>query len=376
MNIHLFYHSLLSDWNHGNAHFLRGITTELLKRGHNVEVYEPRNGWSYSNWVRQNGKRAVREFQKAYPHLKSHFYDDKEDFDKILADSDLVIVHEWTDAKIIRMLGRLKKKHNYHLLFHDTHHRSATSPEDIEKMELEFYDGVLAFGEVVKDIYLKNSWTEKAWTWHEAADTTVFKPIENVPEKGDLVWIGNWGDDERTEELVEYLIEPARKLNLKAKMYGVLYPDDALRLLRKSGIEYGGYLPSHQVPEIMSAYSCTVHIPRRAYAKTLPGIPTIRPFEAMACGIPLLSSPWLDRENLFREGKDFVMVQNGSEMTRRVEELLNEPAKAQSFSIHGLETIQGNHTCSLRADELMRIYSELSGRSEKMEPNNLSINQI
>ena len=34
MKFALFYHSLLSDWNHGNAHFLRGVATELLARGH------------------------------------------------------------------------------------------------------------------------------------------------------------------------------------------------------------------------------------------------------------------------------------------------------------------------------------------------------
>ena len=33
MHIVLFYHSIVSDWNHGNAHFLRGITTELITRG-------------------------------------------------------------------------------------------------------------------------------------------------------------------------------------------------------------------------------------------------------------------------------------------------------------------------------------------------------
>ncbi len=41
MRIVLFYHSLLSDWNHGNAHFLRGVVGELLFRGHDVRVYEP-----------------------------------------------------------------------------------------------------------------------------------------------------------------------------------------------------------------------------------------------------------------------------------------------------------------------------------------------
>ena len=34
MRIAMFYHSLASDWNHGNAHFLRGIATELIERGH------------------------------------------------------------------------------------------------------------------------------------------------------------------------------------------------------------------------------------------------------------------------------------------------------------------------------------------------------
>ena len=39
MKFVLFYHSLLSDWNHGNAHFLRGIASELLARGHHVGIY-------------------------------------------------------------------------------------------------------------------------------------------------------------------------------------------------------------------------------------------------------------------------------------------------------------------------------------------------
>jgi hypothetical protein len=50
MRIVIFCHSLISDWNHGNAHFLRGVVAELLDRSHEVAVYEPADGWS-----RQNG---------------------------------------------------------------------------------------------------------------------------------------------------------------------------------------------------------------------------------------------------------------------------------------------------------------------------------
>ena len=49
MRIVGFYHSLVSDWNHGNAHFLRGVVRELLARGHDVRIYEPADGWSREN---------------------------------------------------------------------------------------------------------------------------------------------------------------------------------------------------------------------------------------------------------------------------------------------------------------------------------------
>ena len=43
MRIAYFTHSLASCWNHGNAHFLRGVLRELMASGHAVVAYEP--GW-------------------------------------------------------------------------------------------------------------------------------------------------------------------------------------------------------------------------------------------------------------------------------------------------------------------------------------------
>ncbi|MFW5653197.1 MAG: glycosyltransferase, partial [Planctomycetota bacterium] len=57
MRIVLFYHSLVSDWNHGNAHFLRGFVGDLLRRGIDVDVYEPADGWSAANLRRYHGDR-------------------------------------------------------------------------------------------------------------------------------------------------------------------------------------------------------------------------------------------------------------------------------------------------------------------------------
>lgn len=49
-------------------------------------------------------------------------------------------------------------------------------------------------------------------------------------------------------------------------------------------------------------FKVTIHVPRRPYTQALPGIPTIRLFEALACGIPLIGAPWDDVEGLFTPG--------------------------------------------------------------------------
>lgn len=223
--------------------------------------------------------------------------------------------------------------------------------------DLRLYDGVLAYGNVIRDIYRTKRWAADAWTWHEAADTAVFRPLNVVDgaKDGDLVWIGNWGDDERTAELREFLIEPVKRMRLKARVYGVRYPGHALRELDSAGIEYGGWLPNHLVPEVFSRYRVTVHIPRGPYVRALPGIPTIRPFEAMACGIPLVSAPWQDTENLFRAGRDFLFAAKGVEMTQQLEMLLSDRAAANAIAASGLETIHKRHTCRHRVAELMNI---------------------
>src|SRR3712207_3430678 len=59
MKFVLFYQSLLSDWNHGNAHFLRGVASELIARGHRVDIYEPAHGWSLSQLLADHGKQPL-----------------------------------------------------------------------------------------------------------------------------------------------------------------------------------------------------------------------------------------------------------------------------------------------------------------------------
>ena len=361
MRVVMFYHSLVSDWNHGNAHFLRGVASELVQRGHDVRIFEPSDSWSLHNLLLERGVAAIAAFHDAYPGLHSALYDPRElDLDTMLDGADLVIVHEWNSPELVAAVGEYRRRaRSFQLLFHDTHHRAASARDEIAGYDLRDYDGVLAFGKVLRDRYLEESWTQRAYVWHEAADTRLFKPLPDESACDDVIWIGNWGDGERSEELREFLLGPIQKLGLQACLYGVRYPHDAQRAVAESGGRYRGFLSNFDAPRMFARHGATVHVPRRPYTEALPGIPTIRVFEALACGIPLICAPWVDAEGLFRPGEDYLIARDGREMTEKLRAVLNDPELAAALRESGLATIARRHTCAHRVDELLEIHREL-----------------
>lgn len=365
MKFVFFTHSLVSDWNHGNAHFLRGIMRELGGLGHEVLALEPEGGWSRSRLLAERGAEAERAFHRAFPSLISRTYGPGFDHEEALADADVVVVHEWTEPALVARIGRIRRDGGrFALLFHDTHHRGVSARSEIAALDLQDYDLVLAFGETLREQYLKAGWGRRVVTWHEAADVALFRPMPWIEREGDLIWIGNWGDGERSEELGRFLVEPARRLGLRARVHGVRYPDHALAALRDAGIDHAGWIANAEVPAAFARYRATIHVPRRPYVEALPGIPTIRVFEALACGIPLVSAPWDDAEGLFRPGTDFLFARDGSEMETRLRMLLDDPEAAATIAAAGLETVRRRHTCRHRVDELLAHLSSLEPQAK------------
>ncbi len=292
-----------------------------------MDVFEPAQGWSRRNLLEQHGVGAVEAFHRAYPTLCSHLYEPETlDLEAALDDADVVIVHEWNEPALIARVGKCRREGGgFRLLFHDTHHRAVSDPDSIGAFDLRDYDGVLAFGEVLREIYEDRAWAARAWTWHEAADVRTFQPPESPGVRAlDLVWIGNWGEGERADELSQFLVEPVRELKLRARLHGVRYPEPARRALEDAGIAYRGWLPNFEAPRVFGEAKMTVHVPRRFYAESLPGIPTIRMFEALACGVPLVSAPWEDCEQLFRAGSDYLTARNGEQMKRHLRALADD----------------------------------------------------
>ena len=198
MRVVIFCHSLVSDWNHGNAHFLRGVARELLARGHDVRVYEPDDAWSLANLVARRGPAAIR----VPPRLSAARSSRVSGRGSTRARST---ARTWcsstngTSRSSSRGLAASSARRPIQLLFHDTHHRSVTGRGDIAGYALTDYDGVLAFGEVHPRAL------PRARLGATARGPGTRRPTRACSVRcaeravaGDLVWIGNWGDDERS----------------------------------------------------------------------------------------------------------------------------------------------------------------------------------
>jgi len=371
MRFVLFYHSLLSDWNHPSAHGLRGIANELLSQGHAVRILEPADGWSLHNLLEQGGDGVVKAFHATYPRLRSSFYDPHSvNFDDVLADADVVIAHEWNDSAFLRRLGEHRAStRSYRLLFHDAPHRThqgafqgaaAPSALEVRARALSRYDGVLASSDGLRRMYERHGWVENVWTWRDAVDTRVFRawPGDPVPAL-DLVWIGNWGNGNRAGELDEYLIEPTRALGLRARFYGARYPRNVLHALRAAGIDYGGWIPDFAIPSAYATARFTANVPRRMDAVGLPHTPPIRVLEALACGVPVVTAPWDECDRMFTPDVDLLVARDGREMERHFVILHRDPEFARFLGANGYQTIVSRHTCGHRVHELMDICAQL-----------------
>ena len=88
------------------------------------------------------------------------------------------------------------------------------------RLDLAGYDGVLAGGEAIRQLYLERGWAARAWTWHEAADTRVFQPAAGDRAGGRPGLDRRLGRGRARRELRDFLLRPARSARLHGHLYG------------------------------------------------------------------------------------------------------------------------------------------------------------
>ena len=374
MRFALFYHTVRSDWNHGHSHFLRGMVRALAALGHQAICYEEAGGWSVTNLVAEYGLGPLVQFRRRFPDIETRLYrcEPHAELERRLARElsgvDVVIAHEWPAIEnpgLMDALARLKRTCGFKLLLHDNHHRILTQPVRLARTHLERFDAVLAYGPSMAAEYRRRFGLREVHVLHEAADTSLFRPLAADPERpeDDALFIGNWGGRDRAHEMREFLLRPAkhfRKEGRRFAIYGVRYPPPVLRTIRDYyGVDYRGWLPNYRVPEAFAQARVGIHVVRRQYARVLYGIPTIRVFEALACGVPLVSTRWQDTDHLFREGQDYLVVDTRAQMEEALAWLWEDETARRRLARSGLARIRAEHTYLHRAEQLLGIIARI-----------------
>ncbi|HUS14714.1 MAG TPA: glycosyltransferase [Chloroflexia bacterium] len=366
LRVAIFGQSLISDWNHGNAHFLRGVVRALQELGHRVTFYEQEDNWSLQHLLAEQGPAPVAAFHAAFPTMTPVQYPRRKGaaltawLESVLAGADVVLVHEWNEPDLIREVGRLGQRPSRLMtLFHDTHYRAYSEPDTMRALGVEQYGAVLSFSPSITEIYQRDFGLPHVYTVHEAADAALFRPLDR-PKQQDVVFIGNWGDQDRNAQMRDYFLEPSAALpNLRFSLYGVRY-DEAIRAQMRDPyhVDYRGWAANYHTPEIYAASKMSLHIPRQQYTTALYGTPTIRVFEVLACGLPLVSLPWSDTDHLFTVGEDYVVVDSPRAMTEAIAWLAGDAAARARIGAHARATILDRHTCMHRTRQILEIVRE------------------
>jgi hypothetical protein len=106
-----------------------------------ARLSEPSDAWSLKNLIAEQGEMERPRVGQA------HLYT-----------LDLTIPattgRNGTTTSWSGVWANIARARNYRLLFHNMHHRSITDAKSVAAYDLSNYDGVLAFGEVIRDLYL------------------------------------------------------------------------------------------------------------------------------------------------------------------------------------------------------------------------------
>lgn len=356
MRLGVFMQSYTSDHNFGCAHFLRGLVRELLDLGHDVQIFCPATSSVTAKAQEISGDLLLAQTQSPYPNIiavlfDSHFLD----LEHCLTRLDAVLVNEWIDDGIARRIGEFGTTNGGLVtLYYDTHHRVVTATEELRTAGVDCYSRILVLAESVERAYVKRSLATRITVFPEAVDEKHFKRSTTRSGSGAVVWIGNYGNDERGESLVLALTGSAGH-DLRVECYGAGFPPYVVDRLLLASVRFRGWIPNTHVPDIAASALWILHVPRAPYVQELAGVPNIRPFEAAGLGVPLVVISAAPLGAPFVPDMHYRLFPTVDQYLSSVGELVNNRHGLEMMAERAHQLVMSGHTCRERARALVGI---------------------
>jgi spore maturation protein CgeB len=169
----------------------------------------------------------------------------------------------------------------------------------------------------------------------------------------DLGYIGTYSDD-RQRSLIELMLEPARRLSdRRFVVAGAQYPEDVEWPENVARIVH---LPPRSHRRFYNAQRYTLNLTRGDMIRA-GWSPSIRLFEAAACGTPIVSDYWEGIEHFFAPGEEILIARSGEEMSSYLHEVPEE--ERQAIGMRACARVRAAHTGTHRARELEGYAAEV-----------------
>jgi spore maturation protein CgeB len=184
-----------------------------------------------------------------------------------------------------------------------------------------------------------------AWPLYCAVDPDVHHPTPLEPDL-DLGYLGTYSLD-RQPALERLLLEPARRWQPgKFVVAGAQYPPDLPWPRNVTRLEH--VPPSEHAP-FYARQRFTLNLTRADMVRA-GWSPSVRLFEAAACGTPLLTDPWPGLAAFFEPGREILTVQEPTEVLALLKDLPESDRRRLGAAAR--RRVLAEHTADRRAQEL------------------------
>jgi spore maturation protein CgeB len=350
LDIVIFGLSITSSWGNGHATTYRALIKALAARGHKITFLE-----RDVLWYRDN--RDLR----SSPYCRIELYDSlksvSQRYGSLIARADVVmlgsfvpdgaVLGDWItstaggitafyDIDTPITLSRLERRNSEYM-----------TPSLIPRFNiyLSFTGGPTL--QLIEDIY----GSPRARALHCAADIQNHTPVE-TPEKWTLGYIGTYSND-RQPLLEQLLLEPARRLpEQRFVVVGAQYP---ISIQWPANLEQIEHLPPDQHSKFYCSQRYTLNLTRPDMASAGYS-PSVRLFEAGACGVPVISDQWPGLDTFFTPGSEILLADSSDSVVRMLTELPD--MQRRKIAAAARNRVLEHHTAEHRAIEFERHVEE------------------
>jgi spore maturation protein CgeB len=336
--------SITSSWGNGHATNYRALVRELSARGHDVLFCERDVPWYAAQRDLPEPPWGRTSLYGSLEKLAEKHSDDVATADLVVVGSYVpegVAVCEWTlenaggatafyDIDTPVTLGKLRRGDREYL-----------APELVGRFDL-----YLSFtGGPTLEVLEEEFGARRAIAFYCLVDPDAYRPLEEEV-RWDLGYLGTYSDD-RQPVLERLLLEPAARLpEARFAVAGPQYPEV---IEWPPNVERIEHVAPAEHPPFYAAQRFTLNI-TRAEMREAGWSPSVRLFEAAACGVPVISDRWDGLDQLFVPGEEILIAdetENVVDFLRHVEE-----DERRQIGARARQRVLAEHTAARRCEQL------------------------